>query len=161
MGQILSYESNNDTIVPSENDIKIDDNKQELSSDDKQDNKERAKEILDEIILDVVNKKKKEEEINIYVKKFVDELVNNVVKELNENDIEEYESDSDDSIDYNSEDLNKSIKEEVQDELTAANTRIKDLNRLIENLNDEYDNLFLKHIRLDIKYKSLLNKKRK
>ena len=161
MGQILSYESNNDTIVPSENDIKIDDDKQELSSDDKLDNKNRAKEILDEIILDVVNKKKEEEEINIYVKEFVDELVNNVVKELNENDIEEYESDSDDSIDYNSEDLNKSIKEEVQDELTAANTRIKDLNRLIENLNDEYDNLFLKHIRLDIKYKSLLNKKRK
>ena len=161
MGQILSYESNNDTIVPSENDTKIDDDKQELSSDDKLDNKNRAKEILDEIILDVVNKKKEEEEIKIYVKEFVDELVNNVVKELNENDIEEYESDSDDSIDYNSEDLNKSIKEEVQDELTAANTRIKDLNRLIENLNDEYDNLFLKHIRLDIKYKSLLNKKRK
>lgn len=167
MGQILSYESNTENVVPSisndyDNESSV--NKQELIDDKKQEMKERAKEVLDEIILDVVTKKNEEEEkkeneeIDIFVKEFVNDMVEDVVRQLS---AEEYESDSDDSIDYDSVDLNKSIKEEVQDELIAANTRIKDLNRIIENLNDEYDNLFLKHIRLDIKYKSLLNKKRK
>ena len=100
-------------------------------------------------------------------KEYVDNIIKETVegmKEENANnnmDEEENESDSDDSLVYSNEDLSISIKEEVEGELSADNTKIKRLNQLIENLNDEYDNLFLKHCRLKIKYESLLCKKKK
>ena len=123
---------------------------------------------MDNIIEDVVKKQEleKKRKITKLAKEYVDNIIKETIgcmKEENANspmDEEDNESDSDDSLNYSNEDLSISIKEEVEGELSAANTKIRRLNQLIENLNDEYDNLFLKHCRLKIKYESLLCKKR-
>lgn len=174
MGQIISYYENQHTAVIN----KKENTKSKVIKDNQEiiipyikethDTKDKAKKILDNIIEDVVKKQEleKKRKITKIAKEYVDNIIKEAVegiKEENENnyiDEVDNDSDSDDSLHYSNDDLSLSIKEEVEGELSAANTKIRRLNQLIENLNDEYDNLFLKHCRLKIKYESLLCKKK-
>lgn len=176
MGQIISYYENQPTVINEKENTesKVIKDNQEITvpyikeTKETNDTKDKAKKILDNIIEDVVKKQEleKKRKITKIAKEYVDNIIKETIdgmKEENENnyiDEVDNDSDSDDSLHYSNDDLSLSIKEEVEGELSAANTKIRRLNYLIENLNDEYDNLFLKHCRLKIKYESLLCKKK-
>ena len=186
MGQTYSYYSN--ASIPINKDD-IENNKNKDTENDISDEKTQNL-ISDKTPEIIVTDYDKDKELEELVKEYVNKLIDNVVKKLDEESCKDLDNSSnfsslsdqdnintdnesdisiEESVDYDdfNLDLNlnlnlkDSVKSEIKEEISLDNKKIRYLECKIEELSDDYDDLFLKYTRLRIKYESLICKKNK